>query len=495
MFALQSDKRFTLLTLGTGVGKSLVGVMLQLMLDARAVYATHTRGLQDQLISPEKGFPDHFIDVRGMQNYECLEEGIMPAQGGCSAASCVDGVFCKKRLGGCLYFDQVARAAARPLVSTNYAWWLHGATKEEEPLGPRDLLICDEAHGLADALGDHMRLYITERECDGAWRLGPGWRRWDHGDWRTWAAYAWPRIEEARTQAVTQGKRRTLRALAERVSKLERQLDESWLLEVRDEKATFEPLWPHGGAEGLCFRGIPKVVLMTATGTPAMLPYLGVPDGEWDAFDGGSPLPPARRPIYALPFHRLSLGSSPAVWMEWVELLDQIVDARLDRRGIIHTLSEDRARFYVAHSRHAKRCIVHENGQAAAAVYKFKDSPAGSVLVSQSVGEGWDFPFDAARYQVIGKLPWVPPSPIVQARAVQDPLYEKQLMVADIVQMCGRVMRDPKDWGETIIADGHMDWIRKKYRALFPSYWHAAYRLLGSIGGKIQLPRPPALDF
>lgn len=482
--AMMSDRRYLLLSLGTGVGKSLIGTTLQKTLDMPALYLVETRGLQDQVGQEHVGH-----DVRGMANYECVEEG-----GTCDQASCVDGVFCKTRLGGCHYFDNVRAAASKPLVFSNYAWWFNSAGKDGLDIGRRPLLICDEAHSAADLMASHLRVELRAAECEGQMKLGPRWKTWDAEAWRTWAAGTLPHVEREKRQALTKDRRRKMRVLGDKLTAL-LGLTEDWLRHPEEDRITFEPLWPHERAEELLFRGAEKVVLMSATMQPAQLRYLGIEEGEYDFFDGGSPLPVARRPIYHVPLARLSRHTAPEVWAMWAEMIDQIIDARLDRKGLIHTISYDRAAFLLSRSRHAKRMLVHERGQTARAVASFKDMPAGHLLVSPAIGTGWNFPFCAANYQIIGKFPWAPTSPIIEARNLHDGAYDKQLAVNDLVQLSGRCMRDPKDYCETFIVDDHVDWIRKAFRQFFPSYWLAAYRSLGMTGfGKINWPRPLPLE-
>ena len=65
------------------------------------MYHQPTLGLGDQI---GRDFPAA-ADVRGMRNYECLDDG-----GTCEDAPCLDGGFCSLREMGCLYFDAIRKA-------------------------------------------------------------------------------------------------------------------------------------------------------------------------------------------------------------------------------------------------------------------------------------------------------------------------------------------------------------------------------------------------
>ena len=97
--------------------------------------------------------------------------------------------------------------------------------------------------------------------------------------------------------------------------------------------------------------------------------------------------------------------------------IDEIVGGRPNRKGIIHTVSYPRAREIMKRSKHRRRMRTHNTRSTEEAVAMFKQSRDPLVLVSPSVEQGFDFPLDECRFQIIAKLPFVNVySPIVVAR-------------------------------------------------------------------------------
>jgi ATP-dependent DNA helicase DinG len=477
----QASRRFSGVAIGTGVGKSALAVGFAKAMGLRGVYVVSTLGLADQVGG------DRLVttDVRGMSNYECLDDG-----GKCHDAPCLDGGFCDLREQGCLYFDAVRRANRAPLVVTNYAWWMH--SREKYPnLGPRELLILDEAHAAPEELARHCRVELTPDD----WHLPPGADTMSPVQWALWAIEQKEEVAKQKTFAVSRTSRHRLRVTGDKLERLSH-AGEHWLVQEEGRGFLFEPLWPHEQAEEILFRGVKKVVLLSATMRRQTLAHLGLDPSVYDFYEGDSPLPMTRRPIYHIPTARLSESTPDDVWMLWVARIDQIIDQRRDRKGLVHVHSYKLAKYLRAHSRHRELLIVPQSETSRAEIERFRSAWAPAVLVSPAIRTGWDFAGCQAEYQIIGKVPWAVPTPIVKARDAASPGYSQGLAVADIVQASGRCMRAIDDSCETFITDSHIEWLAKKYRHLFPRWWHQAYRTVpvNGVGLPLLPPPPPRLS-
>jgi Rad3-related DNA helicase len=171
--------------------------------------------------------------------------------------------------------------------------------------------------------------------------------------------------------------------------------------------------------------------------------------------------------------------------MLWIRL-DQIAGARQDRNGLVHTISYARRDEIMSRSRFAGRMFINERGEPATAmVDEFKDHYPGAILVSPSVGQGFDFTGKSAEWQFICKVPFPPPSKVMKARTDRDREYPYYLAMAKFVQMAGRIMRDKTDQGETFIADDHFSWFMPRYRHLAPGWFNAFVKQVSV------LPQPP----
>ncbi len=131
--------------------------------------------------------------------------------------------------------------------------------------------------------------------------------------------------------------------------------------------------------------------------------------------------------------------------------------------------SYERQRYLKEHSRFRDIMFANTAGNTRDVVQSFRDAKAPAILVSPSVGTGFDFPHDAARYQIIGKVPFRDArGAILKAQAEEDPDYLNYLTAQDLIQTYGRSNRAPDDFSETFIVDDSIEWFLSRYAG----YWY-----------------------
>jgi Rad3-related DNA helicase len=224
------------------------------------------------------------------------------------------------------------------------------------------------------------------------------------------------------------------------------------------------------------FRGIKKVILVSATIVPKTLDLLGLKDYRFHEYP--SIIPVSNRPVvHWRTGVRLRFDTDHAGLRAWVSNIDQFISFRLPWKGIIHTVSYDRCRYLLEHSRYAAYFVVHGRRDLASQVAKFKRMPAPAILVSPSILTGFDFPGDECRWQIISKVPFPhTKNPVYMARKKDDPEYGMFAAVVSIVQAAGRGTRSAEDWCETVIVDDQISWLMRKYKKFAPRYFLNAYR-------------------
>lgn len=495
--ALDSDKRFVVLGMPTGFGKSLVYIACGVLGDP-AVFLTSTKGLQTQLI--EDFSASGLVDIRGMNNYPCqeLNDGALlqtRLRGStCDEGPCLSGWECPHASSGCDYFDARRIAAGSQLTVTNYAYWLgvNADAPDRSPLGNRGRLVLDEAHAAIDELGDFLAIEIGHWEVEGV--LGRSfpeqttmeeWRRWARTLSNDAAEYILQLNAEVRLgQDVRKNSRqlKVLRSLHRRLVGIAT-MKGQWVMEETRERrqgrrvVRFDPVWPGAYAESSLFTGIPKVILTSATIRPKTLELLGVPNDQYEFMEYPSSFPVNSRPFTWVPTvsvsHRMDSGSERV----WAAKVDAIIRGRLDRKGIIHTISYARRDYLLKHSEYARYMVVHDTGGTSDTVRRFKEMRPPAILISPSVGTGFDFPGAECRYQVIGKVPFPSTqSVVVKARQEQDKDYFAYVAAQNLVQMAGRGMRSSDDWCENFIIDDNWRWFYQRYKQFMPNWFVRACR-------------------
>lgn len=507
-FICRARPRFHLLSAPTGAGKSLTyAALAQMLKTKRVLILTSTRGLQDQLQRDFEGIG--YFDVRGASNYPCLaterggeHEAFYSGRAvACDEGPCRYGYACTLREVGCAYYDRVARASRERVVVANYSFLFH-TYYYGQGIGQWDVIVCDEAHEAPDELAGFLATELDESEMDVWCPRWPG--EMSIPEWRAWAGGGLKRLtgEIEAMGGPAKGDRATVKKLKRILAKLQRldKMSGEWIAyqsETKDaagqtlKQWRWAPLWPAPYAEELLFREAPRVIFTSATARPKTLQLLGVGEGEFDSFETDHSFEVENRKVCLL----LGREYVPQVrynWTEtdidlWVKRHDDIIAARLDRKGLVHTTSYSRAKLLRERSKFARYMWVPWSGNTREKVEGFKRAQAPAVLVSPAVTTGWDFPGDAARYQIISKVPFPDTTdPVTVARSKADKDYAPYLAAVATVQAAGRIVRGADDWGETFTVDGNFSWFLKQHERHFPGWFlDAVYKSYDGV------PTPP----
>ena len=484
------------LVLPTGCGKSLVYVSYALMTHQRMVVLTSTRGLQDQLLHDFAKVG--LADLRGQAHYECVETapGKSLQQFGKEVTSlyhaprtmsltvldgpCHSGVPCVAKFGGCPYYDAVYQAQQAPLVVTTYAYWL--AHPDPDHFGVVDVLCLDEAHHAPDELSHALALTLHETDLR---RVDVPWPHAHGTDWAGWADDAQLVIREALKQVlppVTKADLTRAQALTRLLSTVTAlgKMDSHWVIEAartpKGRVLTAIPVSPAAWAESHLLRGTPKVLLTSATLTQKTVALLGL-EAQTVLWSADHRVPVAQRPVIHVPTVRMRHDMPQAAKFQWVSRIDQIIGPRIDRKGIIHTVSYNRRDLVLANSAYRTIMLTHDGTRELAEVVKvFKKMDPPAILVSPSLITGYDFPYDTCRYQIIGKIPMPDPrNALMVARSSADPDYAWHLALQAMIQAVGRGVRAQDDWCETFVIDDLVVWMMRRYRHLIPAWFLLSY--------------------
>lgn len=483
----RATKRIKGVCAPTGFGKTAVYVADALLSGEPTCFVTENRALQDQLMR-EFGSVG-MVDIRGRKNYPCgLREDYSCEEGSHARCPHKGTVMCPASQAG-------MRANLSLLVTTNYAKWT-AAKKYGQGMDHFRRVVFDEGHGAPDAVDSAMQVMVHHREREQHILLDPPSDPTALSEWKVWAKEARSVIDEAskRAQDTLRGQSQPrpstvrhalhMRQLLRRLNILATARPEEWVVEELERGFQFDPIRSGRYAESVLFLRVPSVLVISATLRPKTLHMLGQGSDSFDFCEFDSDFDPQRCPIYWVPTMRVD--SKALDWSAlWVRL-DQIAARRKDRKGIIHTISFARRDAIVAMSRFAGSMLVNEQGSPSADVIEaFKLARAGTILVSPSVGQGFDFPGSECEWQFVTKIPFPPPSKILKARTAADKEYPHYLAMQSLVQAFGRGMRYAEDQCENFICDDHVEWFLPKHGHLAPRSFRSFFRRVE------RLPQPP----
>lgn len=494
--SLNCDRRFICQAMPTGTGKSAVYMAETLMTGRRTVILTSTKGLQDQL-QGEFSLCG-LVSAKGRNSFDCHGKSkteIVTCEDG-PIMGCKEGSPLGNEPPTCPYMLQYLEALRSPIVVTNYAYWC-AINRYREGLGQVDLLVCDEAHDAPEAVCSVMACEITPRDLDLVRDEAPR-PHYLIREWIRWATsheeYVRAQLElyssEAKSGFISPSKDtvRRVKALRNLASKLRNitEIKGDWVVEVvedqfekRRQAYRLSPLWAKDYAEEVLWCGVPKIMLVSATIMPKTMDLLGVKREEMRFNEYLWKFPVKSSPVYFVPTVRNNYKNKAAAMEIQLERVDEIVGARLDRRGIIHTTSYDRAREIVARSAYRDYMVSHtsQRGEAVDAAHEYRTMEPPAILVTPSMSTGYDFPYQQCEYQIVLKAPYPDHgSELTRRRVEQDQTYGHYVMAQELVQACGRGMRAADDQCETFIIDDTVERIIRWKPGLFPQWFRQLYR-------------------
>lgn len=486
---LGADKQYVALSMPTGSGKSLAYVAAALLADQKVVCLTATKGLQSQLLSDFASVG--MVDVRGMSNYRCRMNPRINCEQG-------DEQGCQWSGSLCPYSTAVNAAKTADLVDTNYQYWLNARRYQtgslEKPGRPVGMLVLDEAGQAPEELGRFLREYFRWSELPGfkdEWKYSSASGLMHDATGSQIRNYfsALKSVHERDLQKMREEdtgyakdpdyKRR--KKLVDRLAAA-RVMDSNWVWQPDAHGIALDPISPARYSAWL-WSGVQKVVLVSGTLRPYTLRLLGLSRDKYKFREWPRSFPPNRSPVIHIPTARMSKRSTDTDYQKVLDRVDAIIEGRLDRKGIIHTVSYKRQEWLVKNSRYGRYMVWNARGDAVQTVEEFRRRKAPAILVSPSFSTGYDFMGDQCEYQIVVKIPFPDASSRLMQERCKDKQYLMYTVMQELVQMCGRGTRSEVDRCETFVLDDHVKWLLYTAKTHAPSWF--------SVRSSLAIPSAP----
>lgn len=436
----------------TGSGKTEVALTIAAWREAVGKSATYTMPTNVLVEQTVARYPQLTVMQR-QDAYRCAD---MKRSCGATKAAC------KRFCSGCPYVAAKATAKrSKVKVANFYVYWAHKLYSES--------VIFDEAHTLVDMLTDKrdIKLWRSAYKFPVNLKTVADVIAWAQEEMRKEAnpklASVVREISRIRDGATLEYVRDTIRGKPD------------VMLHIKPSSARSVPpwLWPHGKVN--------KIVLLSATISEHDVHELGLSARRVAYLDCDSPIPAANRPfVYQPRFNMAAKYTDHAV-----PLLIQAIRELLDRhpdKGLIHlpySLAQ-RVRDGIQH----ERLMFHARDNKTVVLEQFRQSlpEQGKVLVASGLYEGVDLPYDAARWQLIGKVPYLSlANEMVKQKSQENQSWYDWEAVKRILQATGRIVRAADDYGITYLHDINfkrlLDTDSRRVSPLFPNYFRDAIRI------------------
>ncbi|TYL39795.1 helicase [Natronococcus pandeyae] len=463
--------------------------------------------------------------IRGKSNYSCIlpDERNTPV----NQAPCVRerGYDCSVKH-RCPYFSDRAIASNREIAAMTLAYFMQ--TAGSEVFRQRDVVVVDEAHGLAEWAEMYATIQLGPRtvpfwddlrvpEVEGLDRAA----RYAENV----AQICTRRKDELLSQeSLTPREVRQRDRLQELIGELDwfvsdyrdPQSATTWLVDQSEPRSgesdgdadvdtdaddepqggplTIKPMDPERYLRHTVWDRGNKFALLSATilNKDAFCRQVGLDPGKVALVDVEHTFPVENRPLYDVTQGKMTYEQRDETTPKIARTIVRLMQKHPDEKGLVHAHSYDiqeRLADLLRDFGVGDRIRIHDRDGRDAALEEWKASDGSDVFLSVKMEEALDLKGDLCRWQVLCKAPFLNTGDSRVAHRLEEGQWAWYYRTAlrTVIQACGRVVRAPDDYGATYLADSSLVDLFDRARTDMPD-WFAAQV------DRMDRPELPAFD-
>lgn len=496
--AIDEGFKFIILEAGTGTGKSAIATTLSKIYEP-AYILTMTKQLQSQYAN-EFSYPL----VKGRGNFSCksanleasCDTGVCQTTTQSQKFSCEFGVtkkeadqtfFAFEDGGGlpyffkspdkCNYWEQKSDAVNSDITLMNYDYALLELNYVRH-FAKRNFMVLDEAHNIENKLMNRMEVNLLNQrlEKDIKKTIPPQMLNYeDPEEWIIFIEILYNAYKDINTKNLPKNRADRIISTRFRLGELLNNLEdnaENWVVDPTLGGVSFKPLKIDTYAKEMLFKHAETCLLMSATILDHRLfcKWLGIDYNKAYSIKVKSHFPASRRPVYIKPVGNMSQRSIKYTAPKTIPILKKIIEHHKREKGLIHTHNYKCQKYIMDHLNNP-RLMGHTPVNREMKLMQFEKTTKPMVLVSPSMSEGVDLPYEKCQFQVIYKIPF----PYLGDKQINkrkhiDPKWYAYKTIMTLIQAYGRGMRAEDDFCATYILDGNVNMLFNNplYKALLP---------------------------
>ncbi|WP_254525456.1 helicase C-terminal domain-containing protein [Natrinema caseinilyticum] len=448
--------------------------------------------------------------IRGKSNYTCIlpHERNTPV----NQAPCVRerGYDCSVKH-RCPYFSDRAIASNREIAAMTLAYFMQ--TAGSEVFRTRDVVVVDEAHGLAEWAEMYATIQLGPRTV-------PFWdelRVPDIDSIERAVRYAenlagtcTRRKDELLAQdSLSPGEVRERDRLQELIGELEWFVSDfrdpesptTWLVDQSEPRSrddgdaerasghandppggplTIKPMNPEKYLQHTVWDRGNKFALLSATilNKDAFCRQVGLDPETVALIDVEHTFPVENRPLYDVTQGKMTYERRSETTPKIARTIVRLMQRHPDEKGLIHAHSYDiqeRLADLLTDFGVGDRIRVHDRDGRDAALEAWKAADDPDVFLSVKMEEALDLKGDLCRWQVICKAPFLNTGDSRVAHRLEEGQWAwyYRTTLRTVIQACGRVVRAPDDHGATYLADSSLLDCFERARTDMPDWFEA----------------------
>ena len=517
-FALNSyindNKKYVILELGTGVGKSATGIAIARYMEAHgpveknednepltgAYVVTTQKILQEQYLRDFGTSTNQLVkSIKSSNNYVCSfynDQTCAESKRILSKlAKHLNGTefqkHCKQQ---CKYSIEKQEFIDSPISITNFSYILAESTYAGK-LEPRNMLIVDEAHNTESELGKFIEVTFSEKFAKEVLKC-----KMPKSESQS-SIYAW--ISTTYKKSLVRYSNELEKTLAKlsndiegygnyskqyemldkHICKVDRFLEvyksENWVMNVSlpthdnkkaGKKYEFKPIDVSPYSYQTFFRLGARVLIMSATivDKEIFCDSLGIKEKEVAYLSILSPFPVENRPVHFLSVGSMSKNSIEFTLPKIVEVVKMLLEKHSKEKGIIHCTNYRVAK-HIQENFSSSRLMLHDSSNRDEVLKRHIQSEEPTVLLSPSMTEGVDLYDDLSRFQIICKVPFPYLGDlVVKKRMERNKFWYPYMTAKSVIQSLGRSIRNQNDFAISYILDSDWEKFFRMNSKLFP---------------------------
>jgi Rad3-related DNA helicase len=500
---LNEDKKYVILELGTGVGKSATGITIARYMENHAPVSVGENGdrlVGSYVVTTQKILQEQYLrdfgpscgrnlvkSIKSSSNYMCSFY---------SDQTCAESKRILMKLGkqlngtdfqkscktSCRYSIEKQEFIDSSIAVTNFPYIL-AESMYAGKLEPRAMLIVDEAHNAETELGKFIEITFSEKFARDVLKCKSPKSEsqssifeWINSTYKKALSKHIRELEKALEKLSNDIEgygnfSKQYEILDKHICKINRFIEvykpDNWIMNVAlpspdnkkaGKKFEFKPIDVSPYAYSNFFRLGNRVLLMSATivNKDIFSKSIGIETKDVSYLSIPSPFPVENRPIHFLPVGSMSKSMIDSTLPKMSEVVKMLLEKHPQEKGIIHCTNFKVAK-YIKESINSSRLVLHDSSNREEMLKFHVDSKDPTVLVSPSMMEGVDLYDDLSRFQIICKVPFPYLGDlVVKKRMEKNKFWYPYMTAKSIIQSLGRSIRNESDHAVSYILDS--DW-------------------------------------
>jgi len=432
--------------------------------------------------------------IRGKSNYTCILNGETDTPVDRAPCARQSGFDCSVRH-RCPYFSDRSIASNRAIAAMTLAYFMQ--TAGSDVFRKRDVVVIDEAHGLAEWAEMYATVELKPRTVPVWDDVGiPDVTAADDAVERTIRfAETLEGVCERASDELTGKPELTPEEAARRDRLQELRSELNWFVsDARDPESpttwvvdqpdgeggaiTIKPLDPARYLHHTVWDRGNRFALLSATilNKEAFCRGVGLDPSNVALVDVPHTFPVENRPLYDVTRGKMTYDDRDETLPKVAKALVRIAAAHPDEKGLVHCHSyaiQSELRKRLARFGLGGRVRAHDREDRDAALESWKATDDPDVFLSVKMEEALDLAGDRCRWQVICKAPYLNTNDSRVARRLEEGQWSwyRRTALRTVIQACGRVVRAPDDYGATYLADSSLVDLFDRTRGEMPAWF------------------------